>query len=131
MLGVSKEASWIRRYRDRIDMVKLICLKPGNGRLSCSVESYMVEFMELCGVTEKGGDEDDSILGNGGPPRSGASTYKAWRRKKEAKLSQKPKKEKTRGTPQDLETEASKRLKGSQEGSAAEQRARRRQERSI
>ncbi|KAF2565406.1 hypothetical protein F2Q68_00025845 [Brassica cretica] len=72
MLGVSKEASWIRRYRDRIDMVKLICLKPGNGRLSCSVESYMVEFMELCGVTEKGGDEDDSISGNGGPPRSGA-----------------------------------------------------------
>ncbi|KAF3489304.1 hypothetical protein F2Q69_00056089 [Brassica cretica] len=31
-----------------------------------------------------------------------------------------------RGTPQDLETEANKRLKGSQEGSAAEQRARRR-----
>jgi len=52
-------------------------------------------------------------------------------RKKEAKLSQKPRKEKTRGTPQDLETEASKRFKGSQEGSAAEQRARRRQERSC
>ncbi|KAF2610821.1 hypothetical protein F2Q70_00008223 [Brassica cretica] len=61
----------------RIDMVELICLKPGDGRLSCSVESYMVEFSELCGVTEKEGDEDDSVSGNEGPPRSGESTYKA------------------------------------------------------
>ena len=29
-------------------MVELICLKLGDGRLSCSVESYMVEFLELC-----------------------------------------------------------------------------------
>ncbi|KAF2533705.1 hypothetical protein F2Q70_00032179 [Brassica cretica] len=120
--------------QDRIDMVELIFLKPGNGKLSCSVESYMVEFLEMY--------EDDSVSGNGGPPRSGASTYKAWqvRCRLEAQGSTNTSDQTlkveivgykhlvcvSRGTPQDLETEANKRLKGSQEGSASEQRARRR-----
>ena len=37
---------WI--LHDRISKVELVCLKPGDGRLSCSGESYLEEFLELC-----------------------------------------------------------------------------------
>ncbi|KAF3505179.1 hypothetical protein F2Q69_00042678 [Brassica cretica] len=38
--------------QDRIDRVELIFLEPGDGRLSCSVESYLVEFLKLLPTSE-------------------------------------------------------------------------------